>query len=527
MGSLKPKMESIYPVTSRLLAGILCGDAGPSSTMDLPQYLADRADRLKGHAYLVDLARIEQAAYRLQHDAADPPAEVNALQINPALELFPVTWQGLPDLFKGALHEPKQGECQVVVWKSPQNGAVRIEEACGHDLLALKMAAEGIDSRQAAAEGKVPVGVVDDILHAAVQKGLLLAPASKIVRPAEFATAEKKHGSEFRTSSVFTLQWHLTQACDLHCKHCYDRSDRDAMGLEAAEGVLDDLYDFCASRHVYGQVSFTGGNPFLYPHFDEVYRRAAEQGFLTAILGNPVSRRRIERIAAVRKPEFFQVSLEGLPDHNDDIRGKGHFDRVVGFLDLLRSMGIYSMVMLTLTDANIDQVLPLAERLQGRTDLFTFNRLAQVGEAKMLKPAPTERFARFLEDCLDAAADTAAIDLKDSLFNILLERREKPLFGGCTGFGCGAAFNFAALLPDGEVHACRKFPSPIGDIRRQSLSEIYDGEAARRYRIGTTACADCRLRPVCGGCMAVTYGSGLDPFKDKDPYCFLSIHKTD
>ena len=31
-------------------------------------------------------------------------------------------------------------------------------------------------------------------------------------------------------------------------------------------------------------------------------------------------------------------------------------------------------------------------------------------------------------------------------------------FGGCTGFGCGAAFNFMAVLPDGEVHACRKVP---------------------------------------------------------------------
>jgi selenobiotic family peptide radical SAM maturase len=193
----------------------------------------------------------------------------------------------------------------------------------------------------------------------------------------------------------------------------------------------------------------------------------------------------------------------------------------MAFLELLRSLGIYSMVMLTLTEANIDQVLPLAERLKGRTDLFTFNRLSQVGEGKTLKAVPKAGFARFLADCLNAAEQTAAVDLKDSLFNILLERGGKPLFGGCTGFGCGAAFNFAALLPDGEVHACRKFPSPIGDIRRQRLEEIYDGETARRYRAGSAACRACRLRPVCGGCMAVIYGSGLDPFRDKDPYCFL------
>lgn len=527
MAPLNSEMERIYPVTFRLLAGTLPGGPAPASPMDLPEYLAGSADQLKDRAYLADLSRIEQTAYRLRHDDAGPLEISDTLLLNPALDLIPVFWSGLPELVRGADVSPRPSQAHVLVWKLPESGRVRIEEASGHDLLALKVAAEHLDTRMAAAEANVSVGVVDDIVQAAVQKGLLLAPASKIIRPPDFAGAKKAGLPEFVTASVFTLQWHITQVCDLRCKHCYDRSDRNAMGMEAAVAVLDDLYSFCRSRHVCGQVSFTGGNPFLYPHFDAVYRQAADRGFMTAILGNPVSRDRLERISTVRKPEFFQVSLEGLPDHNDEIRGKGHFDRVMAFLDVLRSFGIYSMVMLTLTDANIDQVLPLAERLKGRTDLFTFNRLTQVGEGRMLKPAPKARFEHFLEDCLNAAEKTAIVDLKDNFFNILLERREKALFGGCTGFGCGAAFNFAALLPDGEVHACRKFPSPIGDIRRQHLAEIYEGKAARRYRSGSAACADCRLRPVCGGCMAVTYGSGLDPFKDKDPYCFLSNRETD
>jgi MoaA/NifB/PqqE/SkfB family radical SAM enzyme len=76
-------------------------------------------------------------------------------------------------------------------------------------------------------------------------------------------------------------------------------------------------------------------------------------------------------------------------------------------------------------------------------------------------------------------------------------RKGREPFGGCTGFGCGAAFNFVAVLADGEVHACRKFPSPIGNVSRQSIAEIYDSEIVECYR------------------------SGLDVFKHKDPYCFL------
>jgi radical SAM protein with 4Fe4S-binding SPASM domain len=94
------------------------------------------------------------------------------------------------------------------------------------------------------------------------------------------------------------------------------------------------------------------------------------------------------------------------------------------------------------------------------------------------------------------------------------------LFGGCAGYGCGAAFNFVALLADGEVHACRKLPSPIGNLHDRSLSDIYDSAEARRYRLGPSACRDCDIRPACGGCLASTLSSGLNIFEDKDPFCF-------
>lgn len=59
------------------------------------------------------------------------------------------------------------------------------------------------------------------------------------------------------------------------------------------------------------------------------------------------------------------------------------------------------------------------------------------------------------------------------------------------------------LLPDGEIHACRKFHSPIGNIHRQSLADIYDAGAAQRYRMGPDKCQGCEIRHVCGGCLAV------------------------
>jgi selenobiotic family peptide radical SAM maturase len=273
---------------------------------------------------------------------------------------------------------------------------------------------------------------------------------------------------------------------------------------------------------VFAQVTFTGGNPLMYPHFNELYKEAADRGCIIGILGNPVPRERIEELAAVQKPAFFQVSLEGLWQHNDFMRGDGHFDQVMEFLPLLAELDIYSMVMLTLTRDNMDQVIDLALHLKGRVDQFTFNRLAMVGEGADLVSVNPSAYAEFLEDYLEASRAHSHMILKDNLFNLLLHGKGLPLIGGCTDSGCGAAFNFVALLPDGEVHACRKFPSPIGNIRQQSFSEIYRGNAAKQYRAGSSACRDCEIRPVCGSCLAVAHGLGKDIFTDLDPYCFKS-----
>ena len=92
---------------------------------------------------------------------------------------------------------------------------------------------------------------------------------------------------------------------------------------------------------------------------------------------------------------------------------------------------------------------------------------------------------------------------------------------GLQKFSGGSWFNFITLLPDGEVHACRKFPSRVGNILEQSLGEIFDSEASERYRRGSSACDGCNIRAVCGGCQAVAYGFGVDISKERDPYCFM------
>jgi selenobiotic family peptide radical SAM maturase len=465
---------------------------------------------------LPDLAALEWACHAAESADVRWPDDVRQFELNPTLDVLRSSWRLLPVL-RGSEQRPESSPQWVLVWRDRSSGEVRVEEAAGEDLLAVKVVADDMTAADAARQGRVAVQVIDALLARAAARGLLIAPRSRLRR--DPAVPPVPGDGRYLTAHRFTLQWHVTNACDLHCKHCYDRSDRSVPTVEQGLSLLDDLAEFCSDMRVAGHVCFTGGNPFMHPRFYDLYAGAAARGFETSILGNPVRRGQMERVLAVQRPGYYQVSLEGLRRQTDEIRGEGHYERTMDFLELLRALDVSSAVMLTLTADNIGEVIPLAEELRGRADYFTFNRLSPVGEGAALALPGADAYQEFLAAYVEASRDNAILGFKDNLINAVLHARGMELFGGCTGFGCGAAFNFVAVLPDGEVHACRKFPSPLGSVGRRGIAQLYASPEAARYRHRPQGCRGCDLQAVCGGCFAITRGLGLDMERDRDPYC--------
>ena len=332
-------LNNIYPVSRSIVGAAVWdaavataeADAAPESLFNL---LRSASDSLP--VFLHDLLRLENRLWLLRAGAADVQSSADILTVNPSVTVEEMNWRGLSGLFapsKDQCTEPVEGPEHMLLWFDPRAKLVRLKAAANDDLLALKIVAEGIAPEIVAAQGRITIGSVDDLVDRAVRQGLLLAPPSKLRRDPSIFIARRVGDEEFLASDTFSLQWHITQVCDLHCKHCYDRTDRSPLTFDQAVDVLDDLRSFCRERSVRGAISFTGGNPLLHPRFLDIYRAAVERGFGTAILGNPASRERIEKIVGVQMPSFFQVSLEGLREHNDSIRGRGHFDRIMQFLE--------------------------------------------------------------------------------------------------------------------------------------------------------------------------------------------------
>ncbi|NTU52788.1 MAG: selenobiotic family peptide radical SAM maturase [Chlorobiaceae bacterium] len=403
-------------------------------------------------------------------------------------------------------------------WRAPSSGRMQQAVADKDDLLGLKIVTERLNLKSLSETHALPVSRFYRMLSWLDRKGILKAPAKLLRRDPELFGHDLS--DDLFTLAHFGLQWHITNACDLHCRHCYDRSERSVMTGEQALRALDQFQSFCHEHWVVGHISFTGGNPFLYPGFFELYREAVNRGIEVEILGNPVSSEQLEKLCSIKPPGQFQVSLEGLKNCNDRIRGKGCFDRALAFLDLLKEYNIPSGVMLTLHEENLCEVLPLVRELEERADTFNFTRLSQVGEGAALRQISPAQYKTFLEEYLAFAESRPVASYKENLFNLVLRERGQETTTGCTGSGCGIAFDGVVLLPDGEVHGCRKLPSRMGNLWEETFEAIYFSPASEKLRRGMKACDGCPIRAVCGGCIAASTVPPTGFADTTDPCCW-------
>jgi len=113
-------------------------------------------------------------------------------------------------------------------------------------------------------------------------------------------------------------------------------------------------------------LSLTGGEPFL--RLDELHTLAeyfdhSKRFEYYDILTNGSLITELDARYLANRPKLrrIQVSLEGSSSMtNDDIRGKGAFDKTLKAIRLLRSKNIEVSVMTTLTKSNIMEIEPLA-----------------------------------------------------------------------------------------------------------------------------------------------------------------------
>lgn len=310
---------------------------------------------------------------------------------------------------------------------------------------------------------------------------------------------------------IFTLQWHITNHCQLKCKHCYvDFSERRTMDYSDFQKAIRNYRNFLDRFGVAGRIYFTGGDPLLHPKFWDMVAVARAAGIDVSVFGN--YHLLYDRNLVKMKEhgiKFYQLSLEGLEPIHDDIRGQGTFRGVIDAIGRLESHGIQTLVNMTVSRMNLDQVLPLIEYLAYHTELsrFDFVRLVPMGRATSDQMVTSLEYRVMLlkvlrlEEKIKADGRKLVIGKKDHLWKLLYHEADRLRIDmSDMANGCGMAYRHLTIVENGDIYLCRKLPVKIGNLVQDDLATIYENNdtvtevLSNEYVVG---CQTCELKNVC------------------------------
>ena len=348
----------------------------------------------------------------------------------------------------------------------------------------------------------------------------------------------------------FLIVWNFTNACNLRCKHCYQRA-----GLPlSTELTLQEKFDVIKQLDQAGiaAVAFSGGEPTIHPHFLVVLKAAVDAGMYTALATNGLAFADQGYAEKLKKLglRYVEVSVDSAdPEKHDQFRGvKGAWEKAVRGLRNVVELGFSTAMATTVTRLNLDEVdsiLDLAEEIGiQRVVFFNFIPVGRGEDIMKLDLTPEEREEFLKKVYLENQKRRLEIYSTAPQFArvscILSNGREiapthfyvkgDPIISSLAEYigGCGAGRIYAALQPNGDVTPCVFIPNVVvGNVTETSFKKIWSNSklfmTLRDRNKLKGSCGACPYKYVCGGCRAraLAYtGDILGP----DPGCILTTN---
>ena len=171
-----------------------------------------------------------------------------------------------------------------------------------------------------------------------------------------------------------------------------------------------------------------------------------------------------------------------------------------------------------------------------KVDVFAFGRYCPTsGQKSEEYHIPPLRYRDFLDMCYKRFqyhkqnGCKTTFQYKDHLWTLYLyeqglfkipENNDKDMIYD----GCHCAIGHMTILPTGDVYACRRMESRIGNVFDTPMYELFVGADLEEYRQFDKfeKCSKCELRTYCRGCPAVTFGYTGNMYAP-DPQCWKEV----
>ena len=350
----------------------------------------------------------------------------------------------------------------------------------------------------------------------------------------------------------FLVIWETTQACDLSCTHCRASAQplRHPGELTTGEGKR-----LLAEAAEMGTPVFilSGGDPVKRPDLCELIRHGKERGLRMGTIPAATAALTPELVRSLKETGLDQMALSlDFPraELHDAFRGvPGAFAKTMAAVAWAHQCNLPLQINTTLCGRSapfLEEMAALVgqlgivfwevfflvpmgrgETLGGLTPaqceaLFEILYAVQKQSKFIVKVTEAPHYRRYVAQ---READTAPRGgpLHGGAMPRLLQRSEGP--GHTVGLaprGVNAGNGFAFVSHTGEVFPSGFLPVAAGNVREQSLAEIYRHSTLFRTLRDAGAlhgrCGRCEYRAICGGSRSRAYaltGSALAT----DPWC--------
>jgi MoaA/NifB/PqqE/SkfB family radical SAM enzyme len=158
-----------------------------------------------------------------------------------------------------------------------------------------------------------------------------------------------------------TLMVHLLGRCNLTCKHCYMEgapSRTERLPLDLVLGAIGE----CRSLGI-ANLYVTGGEPLLYPGFEQVLEKASEDPGLAITVCTNATLVKAKHVALLKEVNArVNVSVDGSSEFHDLFRGRsGAFKATERGLQKLVEAAVPVTIVSTISRANLHMLSDMVE----------------------------------------------------------------------------------------------------------------------------------------------------------------------
>lgn len=240
------------------------------------------------------------------------------------------------------------------------------------------------------------------------------------------------------------------------------------------------------------RINVTGGEPLLRKDLIDIISILNGKTNRIEISTNGYFTANIIEIAKKYPHITIRISVEGLPEKNDSLRGiKNGFDHALRTLLRLRASGIEDIgFAIVISQHNISELLELYELTSGLDVEFSQSTMHNsfYFHKNDNKTENFELIDKIMKDfiirLLKSKRKNYKLRIKDWFRAYLNMGLLRHMHGQCRTIPCGAGTDLFFVDPWGKILACNGSPEPwvMGDLKTQDFDEIWHSEQAQKVR---------------------------------------------